>query len=54
LLYRVTVTERTTKAISCQHRSGATKIAFSGAQLMHNSRGEAKVKSKKSYIEIEV
>ena len=53
-IYRVTVTERTAKAISYQHRSGATKIGFSGTALMPKSHGEAKVESKKGYIEIEV
>jgi len=53
-IYRVTVTERTAKAISYQHRSGATKIDFGGTALMPNAHGEAKVESKKGYIEIEV
>src|SRR5450755_1814267 len=53
-IYRVTVTQRTTKAISYQHRSGATKIDFSGTSLMPNAHGEAKVESKKGYIEVEV
>jgi outer membrane protein OmpA-like peptidoglycan-associated protein len=53
-IYRVTVTERTTKAINYQHRSGATKIDFHGTELLPNSRGEAKVESKQGYIEIEV
>jgi outer membrane protein OmpA-like peptidoglycan-associated protein len=53
-IYRVTVTERTAKAISYQHRSGATKIDFRGTALMPNAHGEAKVESKKGYIEIEV
>ena len=53
-IYRITVTERTAKAISYQHRSGATKIDFSGTALMPKSHGEAKVESKKGYIEIEV
>ena len=53
-IYRVTVTERTAKAISYQHRSGATKIDFDGTALMPNAHGEAKVESKKGYIEIEV
>src|SRR5580704_4434373 len=53
-IYRVTVTERTTKAISYQHRSGATKIDFSGTSLMPNAHGQAKVESKKGYIEIAV
>ena len=52
-IYRVTVTQRTTKAISYQHRSGATKIDFRGTSLMPNSHGEAKVEGKQGYIEIE-
>ena len=53
-IYRVTVTERTAKAINYQHRSGATKIDFRGTELLPNARGEAKVESKQGYIEIEV
>ena len=53
-VYRITVTERTTKAISYRNRSGATKIDFAGTDLMPASHGEAKVESKKGYIEIEV
>src|SRR5258706_8320577 len=53
-IYRVTVTERTAKAISYQHRSGATKIDFAGTALMPNAHGQAKVESKQGYIEIEV
>ena len=53
-IYRVSVTERTAKAISYQHRSGATKIDFAGTALMPAAHGEAKVESKKGYIEIEV
>jgi len=53
-IYRVTVTERTAKAISYRHRSGATKIDFGGTALMPSAHGEAKVESKQGYIEIEV
>jgi outer membrane protein OmpA-like peptidoglycan-associated protein len=53
-IYRVSVTERTAKAISYQHRNGATKIDFRGTSLMPKARGEAKVESKKGYIEVEV
>jgi outer membrane protein OmpA-like peptidoglycan-associated protein len=53
-IYRVTVTERTAKAINYQHRSGATKIDFRGTDLLPGARGEAKVESKQGYIEIEV
>jgi len=53
-IYRVTVTERTTKSISYRNRSGATKIDFGGTALMPAAHGEAKVEGKKGYIEIEV
>jgi outer membrane protein OmpA-like peptidoglycan-associated protein len=53
-IYRVTVIERTMKAINYQHRSGATMIDFSGTSLLPNAHGQAKVESKKGYIEIEV
>jgi outer membrane protein OmpA-like peptidoglycan-associated protein len=53
-IYRVIVTERTMKAINYQHRSGATMVGFSGTSLLPNAHGEAKVESKKGYIEIEV
>ncbi len=53
-IYRVSVTERTAKAINYQHRSGATKIDFRGTELMPKARGEAKVESKQGYIEVEV
>src|ERR1700674_713641 len=53
-IYRVTVTERTTKSISYRNRSGATKIDFGGTPLMPAAHGEAKVEGKKGYIEIEV
>ena len=53
-IYRVTVIERTMKAINYQHRSGATMIDFSGTALLPDAHGQAKVESKKGYIEIEV
>jgi hypothetical protein len=53
-IYRVTVTERTTQAISYRNRSGATRIDFRGTSLLPNSHGEARVGSKQGYIEIEV
>lgn len=53
-IYRVTVVERTTKAISYRHRSGSTTIDFRGTPLLPGARGEAKVESKQGYIEIEV
>lgn len=53
-IYRVTVVSRTAQAVNYRHRSGATKINFAGTALMPTARGEAKVESKKGYIEIEV
>src|SRR3990170_212699 len=53
-IYRITIVERTAKAINYQHRNGATTIDFSGTPLMPAARGEAKVESKQGYIEIEV
>ncbi|HYI92367.1 MAG TPA: OmpA family protein [Bryobacteraceae bacterium] len=53
-IYRVTVVSRTAKAINYRHRSGATKVDFAGTALMPTAKGEAKVESKKGYIEVEV
>ena len=53
-IYRVTMTERTAKAISYRNRSGPTKIDFRGTALMPNAHGEAKVESRKGYTKIEV
>ena len=52
-IYRVTVTSRTAKAISYQHRSGETKIDFQGTDLLPTAHGEAKVESKQGHIQIE-
>lgn len=51
---RVDVVARTAKAISYPHRSGATTIGFRGTPLQPGARGEAKVESKRGYVEIEV
>ena len=53
-IYRVTVISRTAKAVSYQHRSGATKIDFQGTDLLPGSRGQARVESKQGRINIEV
>ncbi|MGA7409379.1 MAG: hypothetical protein WBW33_02775 [Bryobacteraceae bacterium] len=42
-IYRTTVIERSTKAISYKHRGGATKIDFLGTPLMPAAHGQAKV-----------
>ena len=52
-IYRISVTARTAKAISYQHRSGSTKVDFRGTDLLPNARGLAKVESKQGRIEIE-
>jgi outer membrane protein OmpA-like peptidoglycan-associated protein len=52
--FRVVVTSRTTQAVNYKHRSGATKVDFAGTDLMPSANGQAKVESKKGYIEIEV
>ena len=53
-IYRVTVVSRTAQAVNYRHRGGATKIDFGGTALVPQARGEAKVESKKGYLEIEV
>jgi hypothetical protein len=52
--FRVTVVSRSVRAVNYKHRSGATKIDFAGTDLMPAANGQAKVESKKGYIEIEV
>jgi outer membrane protein OmpA-like peptidoglycan-associated protein len=52
--FRVTVVSRSVQAVNYKHRGGATKIDFAGTALMPQATGQAKVESKKGYIEIEV
>jgi outer membrane protein OmpA-like peptidoglycan-associated protein len=52
VVYRVTVVERTTKAINYRHRSGPTEVDFRGTDLMPQARGEVVVNSKQGRIEI--
>lgn len=52
--FHVTVVSRTVMAVNYHHRGGATKLDFAGTDLMPAATGEAKVESKKGYIEIEV
>ncbi|MFY9560516.1 MAG: OmpA family protein [Terriglobales bacterium] len=52
--FRVTVVSRSVQAVNYQHRGGATKLDFAGTDLMPGANGQAKVESKKGYIEIEV
>lgn len=53
-IYRVTVTSRTAKAVSYQHRSATTDIDFRGTELLSGARGHARVASKQGRIAIEV
>ena len=52
--FRVTVVSRSVQAVNYKHRGGATKVDFAGTDLMPQASGQAKVESKKGYIEIEV
>ncbi len=52
--FRVIVVSRSVQAVNYKHRSGASKIDFAGTDLMPGANGQAKVESKKGYIEIEV
>jgi|HubBroStandDraft_1064217.scaffolds.fasta_scaffold01188_4 outer membrane protein OmpA-like peptidoglycan-associated protein len=51
-IYRVTLTERTVKAINYR-RHGSTRIDFRGTEFLPSARGEAKVESKPGNIAIE-
>jgi hypothetical protein len=53
-IYRVTVVERTVKAINYQYRSEPTMIDFRGTVLMPKAKGEAVVQSKQGRTEIDV
>lgn len=53
-IYRVTVVERTTKAINYQYRTGPTRIDFRGTVLMPAAKGEATVESRQGRTEIDV
>ena len=52
-VYRISLVERTTKAVNYNHRGGATKIDFEGTPLLPEARGEARVQSKQGNIAIE-
>ena len=52
-IYRVTVVERTVKAVNYQYRSDPTLIDFRGTVLLPKAKGEAIVQSKQGRTEIE-
>lgn len=51
-IFRVTVVERTTNAISYRHRDGWTKVDLRGTPLAPDATGHADVNSRAGYIEI--
>src|SRR6266536_1111668 len=53
-IFRVNVISRSVRSVNYKHRGGATKLDFAGTDLMPLANGQAKVESKKGYIEIEV
>ena len=53
-VYNVAVVGRTAPAVNYGHRRGATKVDFRGTTLLPEAHGEAKVESKRGYMEIEV
>ncbi len=53
-LYRVQVVQRDLDAVNYFHRSGSTTIAFKGTQLLPAAKGNAKVKSEKGQITVDV
>jgi outer membrane protein OmpA-like peptidoglycan-associated protein len=51
-IFRVTVVERTTNAVSYRHRSGWTKVDLHGTPLAAEATGHADVNSRPGYIEV--
>jgi outer membrane protein OmpA-like peptidoglycan-associated protein len=51
-VFRVTVTERTTKAVNYRHRGGSTEVDFRGTDLMPQVSGHAKVDGKTGRLTI--
>jgi outer membrane protein OmpA-like peptidoglycan-associated protein len=51
--FRVIVISRSVQAVNYEHRSGSSKLDFTGTSLMPSANGEAKVNSKRGSIEIE-
>jgi outer membrane protein OmpA-like peptidoglycan-associated protein len=52
-IYRLTVVERTVRAVNYQYRSGPTPIDFRGTVLLPASKGDAAVESKAGRTEID-
>jgi outer membrane protein OmpA-like peptidoglycan-associated protein len=52
-IYRVTVVERTLRAVNYQYRTGPTKVDFRGTVLLPDVKGDATVESKRGRTELE-
>ena len=52
-VFRVTVVGRSTRAINFRPRSGDTKINFTGTTLSPRARGDATIRGRDGYIEID-
>jgi flagellar motor protein MotB len=52
-IYRVTVVERTIKAINYEYQNGPTMIDFRGTVLLPHSKGEAMVESRRGRTQID-
>jgi outer membrane protein OmpA-like peptidoglycan-associated protein len=52
-VFRVNVVSRSVQAVNYEHRSGASRLDFTGTALMPSANGEAKVNSKRGSIEID-
>ena len=52
-IYKIQVVGRAIPAINYFHRSGSTRIGFSGTPLLASAKGEAKVESNKGQIAID-
>ena len=51
--YKVNVVSRDIDAVNYLHRSGPTRIAFVGTNLLPNAKGEATVKSERGKITVD-
>jgi outer membrane protein OmpA-like peptidoglycan-associated protein len=52
--FHMTVTSRTVQAVNYRHRSGVTQVDLAGTALLPASSGDAKVRSKRGTLEVEV
>ncbi len=52
-IYRVTVEQRTVKAVNYGHRTQPTQIDFRGTVLLPHAKGDAKVESRSGAVEVD-